>query len=320
MEQLNIPRIFSGHETFPLRQSWLGKLNNIAINSMILKDKFSDEALIGELGVGKNMVASMRHWGLACGMLEEVEDQYRLSTYFDLLFRADYMDRGEGQKHYPALDPYLERSDSVWFVHWRLSAFPTRSTTWFWLFNRISAPTFTRDDIQQSIAAYLVAANAKVSDTTLQRDVETCIRSYVPKLDAKGAVEDASDSFLVELGLIREEQRGVYAFKRGPKPTLSQGFFAFCLAEYWDRYHRASNQLSFDLIAYADHSPGKVFKLDDDSLMDYIDRIEDSTDGLYRWSSTAGVRQLVKDERILAKLRGSVGSNYLVNLFHRAYG
>lgn len=63
---------FSGHETFPLRQMWLKKVFDQATNGEILrKSAFSDEKAIAHFGIGKNMVASIRHWALACGVMYE---------------------------------------------------------------------------------------------------------------------------------------------------------------------------------------------------------------------------------------------------------
>ena len=56
---------FSGHETFPLRQMWLKKAYDQAIDGRVLKSAFADESAIAAFGVGKNMVASIRPWALA---------------------------------------------------------------------------------------------------------------------------------------------------------------------------------------------------------------------------------------------------------------
>src|SRR5207249_4154993 len=59
---------FSGHETFPFRYMWLRKsVDAVAKDHDAL---LSDDAMIS-LGVGKNMVRAIRHWGLASGVLEE---------------------------------------------------------------------------------------------------------------------------------------------------------------------------------------------------------------------------------------------------------
>ncbi len=65
---------FSGHETFPLKQMWLKKAYLIRINSdnTIDKSVFTESESIGVfVFFGKNMVSSIKHWALACGLLEE---------------------------------------------------------------------------------------------------------------------------------------------------------------------------------------------------------------------------------------------------------
>ena len=57
---------FSGHETFPLRYGWLKKAFDRVVETENQPGNraacWGDDA-IARFGVGKNMVASMRHWG-----------------------------------------------------------------------------------------------------------------------------------------------------------------------------------------------------------------------------------------------------------------
>jgi hypothetical protein len=59
---------FTGHETFVFRYAWLTK----AV-AAVAEDPgvFTQEDAIVRLGVGKNMVRSIRHWALATGMLQD---------------------------------------------------------------------------------------------------------------------------------------------------------------------------------------------------------------------------------------------------------
>ena len=58
---------FSGHQSFPFRHGWLAKAaRGIAEDP----DLFAREDALARLGVGKNMVASMRHWCEATGVME----------------------------------------------------------------------------------------------------------------------------------------------------------------------------------------------------------------------------------------------------------
>ena len=59
---------FAGHETFTLRYGWLKKAVEATSKDRLIFQ--SDDALV-TLGVGENMVRSIRHWGVATGILEE---------------------------------------------------------------------------------------------------------------------------------------------------------------------------------------------------------------------------------------------------------
>ena len=57
---------FAGHETFVFRYGWLTKAVEAVLSD---PEIFSRDDAIVRLGVGKNMVRSIRHWGLATGVL-----------------------------------------------------------------------------------------------------------------------------------------------------------------------------------------------------------------------------------------------------------
>ena len=74
---------FSGHETFPLRYGWLKKaFDAVQATEEQTENKwvFLREDSIARFGVGKNMVASMRHWATATGMIEESASQSLQTT------------------------------------------------------------------------------------------------------------------------------------------------------------------------------------------------------------------------------------------------
>lgn len=285
IESASYSPAFSGHETFPLRQMWLKKaFDQRTKQNTVDRTVFSNDDAIARFGVGKNMVSAIRHWALACRVLEDHRDiriPYGVTPYGEAIFS----DAG--------LDPYSEHLATVWFVHWCLAGEGNRATTWFWMFNRISSPVFTREDVQASLAQFAAKRGQKLSASTLARDVETCIRSYVPRAGA-GSPEDYAEPMLGELGLVQEEQKGAFAFRRGPKVTLPDGLFAFALANYWRRTASAEASLSFEGIAYGDGSPGRVFKLDEDSVAERLFGLSSITNGRLIWDDTAGLRQVIR--------------------------
>ena len=273
---------FSGHETFPLRQMWLKKLLDQSIDGkLISKATFLSERAIADFGVGKNMVASIRHWALACGVMVEAGENFLIhDTAKEIL-----SDGG--------LDPYAESPTTAWLAHWQLAGRRFRSTTWYWLFNHVTAPTFTRQEIEDPLARYAreLDPRHRLSNSTISRDLETCLRGYAPRT-ADGSPEDFAEPLLGELGLLQEVHKGQYAFRRGPKASLHDGLFAYALVDFWNRTAKGQSSLAFETIAYSEGSPGRVFKLDEESIGQRLIALSDFTGRKLEWTDSAGLRQV----------------------------
>ncbi len=282
---------FSGHETFPLRQLWLKKAYD-AVSSGTAEERaavFSTESAIAAFGVGKNMVASIRHWALACGVIEGDADKgYKPTDEGRLLFSS----RG--------LDPYVEKPATPWLMHWMLAGRGLRSTTWFWIFNNVNTGSFRREAQRNELMQVALDSGKKrLSSSTLDNDINVCIRCYMPAIGGD-STEEVIEPLLAELGLLSSQSRDVFEFRRGPKSTLPDGVFAFALADFWKRWNEENetNQttLSFDAIAHDYGSPGRVFKLDENSVSERLSRISELTDSRFVWSDSAGVRQVLRSD------------------------
>jgi hypothetical protein len=276
---------FSGHETFTLRQMWLKKVFDQKTKAnRIKKSVFTDDDSIARFGVGKNMVASMRHWALATNLISEGQSgDYDLSPTALKIFSKD------------GLDPYSENPTTAWLVHWQLAGLGNRSTTWFWLFNKVTTPNFTKTDLEKPLADFAAKFNTKrsISASTLTRDIDTCVRSYAPR-SGGGSPEDFAEPMLGELGLISEESKGTFAFRRGPKPTLSDGMFIYALIDYWEALDTNASSMAFESIVYGEGSPGRVFKLDEESVAERLFALEEQTSGVFSWTDTSGLRQVLR--------------------------
>src|SRR5260221_5589059 len=80
---------------------------------------------------------------------------------------------------------------------------------------------------------------------------------------------------------------GWQEFVGGPKPTLSDGVFNYALAEFWKR-EGDSTALTAEQICYAAGSPGRVFKLDEDSVISRVMDLAELTGGAWGSRHTAG--------------------------------
>lgn len=274
---------FAGHETFPIRALWLKKAYDaIAVGA----DKviFTAPDAIVRFGVGKNMAQAMRHWVLASGFAQENGTQLTPTPMGAALLDDD-----------AGLDPYLEESASLWLLHLSLSGAPEMTTTWYWAFNMYSSLSFDRETMTRGLLQLAEQHGWKrVAPVTIKRDVDCFIRSYVSR--TRGAVvEDAIEPVLVELGLIRPSAIGdAFEFVRGPKASLPDAVFAIALDRFWRSAHAEAATLSIEAACYGRGSPGRVFKLDEESVVDRLIRIGEVTRGVLFWSETAGLKQVVR--------------------------
>jgi hypothetical protein len=152
---------------------------------------------------------------------------------------------------------------------------------------------FDREAIVSSLVGMIGEHGLRISLATLKRDVECCIRSYVPKLGGESP-EEMSEPLLGELGLIQQNAKGSFEFRRGAKRSLPNGVFAFALLDYWQRLEHAGSVMAFDRVAHDYGSPGRVFKLDESAVADRLIALEELTQGQIRWTEQAGIRQVTR--------------------------
>lgn len=280
---------FSGHETFPLRHGWLKKAYDAVERSDGKPGNntiFLDDDAIARFGVGKNMVASMRHWATVIGIITDNPENRSITT--TRLGRRIFSANG--------LDPYLEHPSTLWFVHWQLAGNPIK-TTWYWVFNNFQRDMFERDHLCKGLERLTLEMGwNRVAATTIKRDVECFVRTYVARLVDKDSYEETVESPLAELGLIKPiGKRDGFRFMRGVKPSLGNGVFTYALLKFWAQYSQ-STSLTYEAIAHEPGSPGRVFMLDENELVDRLQNIHMATDGAYQWSETAGLKQLIRSK------------------------
>jgi hypothetical protein len=285
----------AGHETFPCRYGWLKKSYD-AVNQV--QSSKAEEALtafnpdhaIATFGVGKNMVSSMRHWAIACGVLDSFSKNGRIEKLTTSVL---------GQLIFGSGDPYLEDPGSLWLLHWRLAAAPGRAATWYYGFSEFNDAIFTRDVLAARLMARIEDLResgringGRLARATVDRDVDCFIRTYVTRASKKGFSEDGLESPFAELGLIVSLGGGALQFRRGPKPSLPEHVFAFALIEFWQTHFATRGTLSVETITHEPGSPGRVFMLDEESITERLEQIEIASAGALSWDEGAGVRQV----------------------------
>ncbi len=285
---------FSGHETFPFRYPWLKKgFDAVDADG----DAFLRDDAIAVLGVGKNMVRSIRHWCLAAGIVQETtgEDTTRSGRLEPTAFGRRIFATNDG------LDPYLEDSATLWLIHWQIASNQSRANTWYWTFSHFNEPDFSLDALSAAIYRWAqTLPGKKIAPSSIHRDAECFLLTYVGSRQPKGTlVEDSLDCPLVELGLIKASpDRRTFRFRRGPQEDLPDGILLYAIRHYWQVFNPHAETLSVADLSRQPGSPGRLFKIDESSLVSRLEQVEAMTDGALSYRETAGIRQLYRRRNI----------------------
>jgi hypothetical protein len=248
-----------------------------------------------DLGLGKNMVRSVRFWAQAAGMATP-----RARGEGHVLTDCGRLLLGDG-----GLDPFLEDIRTLWLIHWNLST-GTRNPllAWDFLLNRWQEPEIVPSVVLNALLKEANRQDEQLSPVTIEQHFDTFLHTYVPTRGRKGEVqEDNLDCPLVELQLIlRVGERPVdraagraepiFAFRREEKPDFTPELFVYCLNDFWTNRHSADSTLSFREVAHGHGSPGQVFKLPEEDVRLRVEQLEQQTGGFFAYAESANLQQL----------------------------
>ncbi len=275
--------LFGRHETFAPRYGWFKKAQDALVSTPTV---FLEEDATLRLGVGKNMVRSMRFWSGAAGLITPRKQgtvDAQPSHLANVLL-------GNG-----GWDPYLEYPASTWLLHWRLLSPGCHLPVWWFAFNDFSYPEF-------SVATLSAEAHRAMTPlygikepaaSSVKRDSECLVQTYVRKPSGKTLADDVVASPFRTLGLLEAEvdRSGVYRFRVGPKPTLPAPLVLFASLEFSARLGQRARSVSLGRLLRDAGSPGRSFKLDEDSLLAALFAASAERDDVWV-TDTAGVSAL----------------------------
>ena len=255
-----------GHEKFPLREGWLNKGLSAAITrgTKVFLDKKAPDVL----GVGTNMVKSMRYWMQSCGLLVKEGNKEKLSKFAHIIYDND---------------PYIEDVFTLWLLHSNLAKNIYSATVWYMFFNTFEAEEFTKDDLLKRMRLELFKYVGKnVTESSVHDDVDVLLNMYSKRNLKNDDPEDKIICPFASLGLLRREEDTYYKMQ----PDLRKVSEYLVLYELSCMFEKEKS-LSIEKIAAGAGSLGALYHLSRVSVNRYLDIIE--TLGHIRVDRTAGL-------------------------------
>ncbi|TLS74439.1 DUF4007 family protein [Photobacterium damselae] len=312
---------FSGHQTFPVRYGWIYKIIQEVINKKSISDKDTIEAQMISMGMGKNMVLSIRHWIRVLNLVtctDKKSQTYELTNLAKKLFITN------GQ-HY-AYDEYIDKIGTVWLLHWLMQNIPTENAelnTARWFFNYFNGIRSDKLQLAKDINLSLIHHDKELTEATLKKDIDCFFQTYASKYTSSMKVnEDSFTSPFTELGLLVQIDSKHYLAELSERKSLPVEIFAFALIDYMQKRQTDSSgkiksdgtTISFDSLLNDVGSPGKIFRLTSNGLSGKLDEVEALTKGKIAWTDTQGLKQVQHHFEDLHKVEPSA---YLDSYYQR---
>lgn len=274
---------FRAHETFFIRKGWLSKgMKAVKKDAAVFISK--EKNPMDVLGIGSNMVKSMRYWMQAVGITEEPNKGKRNQSFTTL-----------GEKIYEH-DRYIEEIGTLYLLQYRLASQKSLATAWYYFFNVFNMMEFTKEDFVAALNGYAIDGGEPAAIRSLTDDFNCIVGTYVPRYKTnpgKVSAENNIDCPLGELGLVDivDKTKKVYR-KVTPSATSIEPWVA--LAVIMEQAGDATEVRLNDLLT-GTNNIGRVFNLDVITMIDVLHEVEKT--GAIKIIRTAGLDIIRIDQR-----------------------
>lgn len=257
---------FSGHESFQCKSLWLKKGYDYLLDG----NSFTDVDAVAKLGVGKNMVASIRFWLKAFGLTRTDELQPIAAYIFD-------SNKG--------VDPYSEDITTQWLLHFLIVSSEVASLYYilFMDFQR-EKKEFTKAELQSFIKRKCSVPEQKnvYNENTVKKDIGVLLKNYIMPSDLK-TIEDFS-AILINLGMIVVKSNDTYSFKITSVDEIVPEIILFALI----RMKGSDRTVSFDVL----QKLSLIFGLSMSSLIELIRRLESIFPETLIFTDNSGIKNV----------------------------
>jgi hypothetical protein len=258
---------FSGHETFKCKTLWLKK----GYDFVRAENNFNSPDSVISLGVGKNMVSSIRYWLKAFGLLKD-------DNITDIA--NDIFDNEKGR------DALTEDLATLQLLHYLLV-----STNHASLYN-LTFIEFQKERKEFTIEQLMKFVKRKCIDTknenlynenTVKKDIHVLLSNYVMPEEGK-PFEDYS-TLLLELNLIRaNSEEKTYIFNDSGKRAIIPEILLYAIIDQKGN----DKTVSFDILQRI----SLIFCVPMLELIENIQLLTKIFEGAIVYSDNAGIKQV----------------------------
>ena len=258
---------FSGHDTFHCKQQWLLKGFNNPNFTNVSKSIIS-------LGVGKNMVSSVKYWLEAFGITNE----NNLTDFSNLIFSPEI-----------GLDRYLENEGTLWMLQYKLCQ-KKYASIFHLLFTEYFEDKVNYDFNEEKVIKFIlnrleINGDKSISENTLSNDFKVFIRTYLSSSKDIKNIEEEFNAPLLELNLIEKIENHKYVLNKINR-SIPLEILGYCILDMTQEQNSTSLKLE-----EIKRSIGNYFCITNECLEDLLSQLNEVSN-VFVYTDHAGIATL----------------------------
>lgn len=275
---------FSGHESFYCRALWLTKGYRFILDGY----NFGQDSAVADLGVGRNMVSSIKYWMEAFNICTPNRE---LTEFAHFIFGPE-----------KGVDPILEEPATLWLLHYFLVT-SKHASIYHLIFNEFRKERIEFNEVQlfRFIERRLAEINQLCSPKTIENDISVFRRNYIRPKIGKPYTQNIEENFsclLTDLELVEETRKGEdntiwYSIENSEREDIPGEIILFCILNN-SRYGQSISLQS--LLSDVD-SVGNVFAINGNGLVKKIEMLIKKYPNI-TYIDNAGVREIQFKEKM----------------------
>lgn len=269
---------FRAHESFFIRKGWLYKgLKNVKDYPDIFTNK--NIKATDDLGIGTNMVRSLRYWLQVAGLTTEGKTGINQRMEQNLTDLADIIWER---------DRYMEEIGTICLIHYKLATNKDKATAWYYFFNEFNLIEFDKKDFVTALSKYADINDEGVVESSYESDFDCLINTYISRVKLNSKKDDPESNIdcpIGELNLIDivDSKRKIYKKSQPAKNMLHPLILLSIIVDN----SKGEKEIRISSILNEAGNIGKLFNLDIISLTYYLDKLQQY--GYVRVIRTAGL-------------------------------
>lgn len=253
--------VINKHGSFYLRNGWGTKIIQAVETDKMIFSPANEQLAVDKIGLGRVMIKALRYWATASGLTTEEKMQGGVAENKTPLFSLIETN-----------DRYFQKIGSLLLLHRNISLNKDNATAWYWAFNEMEKPSFTKEEFIDGLHYYLAVNEMTVKKSAIDKEYNCFKNTYIgeKKFDIKTVMDEDTYPLLAPLHLFKINDENKIEKTYFTKMEMPLHILIYAIAQDNSEESKNRGQISIDKLMEEKKQIGKYFPMRYSNLIDML--------------------------------------------------